>query len=293
MTKLKSYLSVFVNISAIVIICFNIKVFSFEAIIQNPSTTILFYTLLITVLIYLIPYIFNKLTIKSEKYMVSGMVIIISLFICFILHSFTSIKNTKVAATKTNIRLKDTLQIINLPSKKRFNHQTLKKKNVNISIKKKHNSVDSTKTQSVSTTNQKGNNEVNQNNGTNNGNIGGKNNFNGGTGNTYGNVTVGDSYFYTVTTDRKLSEKSLNVLYNLLQKISKTNNTEPNAVNILTEQYCNAPLIPAQISEYLREKGYQLGGGIRMANYNQPITKGIKLEPMQKDAINIVIGEFQ
>ncbi|MDB4904146.1 MAG: hypothetical protein JWQ63_3427 [Mucilaginibacter sp.] len=130
------WLSIFADVLSIGYVLYNIKDMS----IHNPAISILFYSFLATILFFLMPFLFNKMTTLAEKIMISilSLIIVISI-ILFWVHITNEIEVKPISTNK-----KPLVSSLGTTKKSVKENYTKDKPFINIPIKKsniksKHN----------------------------------------------------------------------------------------------------------------------------------------------------------
>jgi len=114
----------------------------------------------------------------------------------------------------------------------------------------------------------------------------------------FGN-SVGVNGDLNITTERKLADDFLSLVYTSVDDLVKSKGFSKNNISVLAEPYSNAPVITSQIVLYFKERGYSIGSGI--ISSNGPMINGIRIDTsnrifLQKDrgkGIKIILGYFK
>jgi hypothetical protein len=250
LANLLRVLAVFADVLSIIYVLYNIKDMS----IHNPAISILFYSVLATILFFLVPFLFNKMKTLPEKIMISiiSALLVISIIAFWIYKTNTIEKNLIYNNKKPSIQSLDT-------SKKPLIKSVIKDKPfVNLHIRKPihktHQKSDTLKPQVVQKT---GDGGVNVNG---NGNQVANGSFDGGKNNVYsGPVFVGNNI--NINDEKKISQPVLNKIFSYVDYLIKNKSYSIENVEIITTEFYNAPLVKDQIIDYFNQRGYLINSG--------------------------------
>jgi len=112
----------------------------------------------------------------------------------------------------------------------------------------------------------------------------------------YGNLQNGDNNTqnnFILNQEKELSEREMADIYSQVEQVVKDRGAQK-VFTVVSEPYCNAPLVPNQIASYLKQRGYSLHGfGTAFPGPNSAFIDGYQIIYFGQGDINIYLGHFK